>query len=829
MRGQAITSSHPQARLDSSDLFDYIRPSQVTAPMQPDPRIPYERDGRNLESNRESKLRRTLIAGRFPAARLLATQFSSAQGPAKETVADVIVVGNRNIPTEKIMRSIKTKPGGEYSKSMLQTDATTLTATRMFRNVSVKETRLGDGRYQVYFEVQEYPNLIREVIFKNNNHISEKELENMVRLRKGTPLDPTSNRGACYDIQDYLRKKGRYYASVVLEEGDKPSDSRVVFNISEGPIVRIREIRFEGHHEVASAARLKTQIDSGSAFLGMGGIFNPAMVDADVGKLEDYFKANGYINIHVSREVVWTPNPSQVDIVFHMYDGPRYRIKDLEVVGNKALDSAQLNAIIMSHKGDYYDGAKAQNDVRNITDWYGWRAFSTVVAKEVYTVPDEPGVVRVQYEIKEQPQSQVGQVIIVGNDVTQDRVIRRVIGLYPGQPLRYPELRLAERDLAKLSIFKADAESGVHPTLMVLNPEDDKQFKDILVTVQETQTGSLMFGAGFNSDSGIVGSIVLNERNFDIFRFPTSLSDIWEGKAWRGAGQELRIEAVPGTQLQRYSISLREPFLFDKPYSLTLAAYYNQRLYTEDTESRAGGRISLGHAINKEWTITTGLRIENVNIGNLAPFDPVDYTSVQGNNLVVGPNVGLTWDTRDSFLRPTEGGLASISFEQCFGTYTFPIVNFQASRYMTVWQRPDGSGKQVVAARTQVAWAGSNTPVFERFYAGGFQTLRGFEFRGVGPSVNGAEVGGDFLFVNSLEYQVPIRANDQLYAVAFVDTGTVESGVEISKYRVSAGVGLRIVVPMFGPVPIALDFGFPIVKGPQDHTQIFSFWVGLFR
>jgi outer membrane protein insertion porin family len=281
--------------------------------------------------------------------------------------------------------------------------------------------------------------------------------------------------------------------------------------------------------------------------------------------------------------------------------------------------------------------------------------------------------------------------------------------------------------------------------------------------------------------------------------------------------------------VQRYSISVREPFLFDRPYSLTVGGYYFQRLYVEDTEARAGGRFTLGHAISKEWTINAGLRIENVNISNLNIFDPVDYTSVQGNNFVVGPSIGLTWDTRDSFLRPTEGGIASINVEQVFGTFSYPLINLQASRYLTVTQRTDGSGKQVLAGRTQFSWAGSNTPVYDRYYAGGFQTIRGFEFRGVGPTVNGMEVGGDFMFINSLEYQVPIRANDQLYAVAFVDTGTVESNMSIHNYRVAAGVGLRIVVPMFGPVPIALDFGFPIVRGPDDHTQVFSFWVGLFR
>jgi outer membrane protein assembly factor BamA len=107
--------------------------------------------------------------------------------------------------------------------------------------------------------------------------------------------------------------------------------------------------------------------------------------------------------------------------------------------------------------------------------------------------------------------------------------------------------------------------------------------------------------------------------------------------------------------------------------------------------------------------------------------------------------------------------------------------------------------------------------------------MRGFEFRGMGPAINNYEIGGRFMFLNSLEYQIPILANDHLYAVTFVDTGTVERQVEIKDYRVSAGFGLRILVPMLGPVPIALDCGFPIVKGPNDHEQVFSFWVGFFH
>jgi outer membrane protein insertion porin family len=106
--------------------------------------------------------------------------------------------------------------------------------------------------------------------------------------------------------------------------------------------------------------------------------------------------------------------------------------------------------------------------------------------------------------------------------------------------------------------------------------------------------------------------------------------------------------------------------------------------------------------------------------------------------------------------------------------------------------------------------------------------MRGFEFRGVGPDINGFNVGGDFLFLNSAEYQIPVRANDQIYLGGFVDSGTVESRTGLKDYRVPAGVGARIVVPMLGPVPIALDFGFPVVNRPEAPEQLFSFWIGFF-
>jgi outer membrane protein assembly factor BamA len=152
----------------------------------------------------------------------------------------------------------------------------------------------------------------------------------------------------------------------------------------------------------------------------------------------------------------------------------------------------------------------------------------------------------------------VGRIVVTGNTRTRQDVILSQVPFYPGQVLNAADLVTAEKNLARLGIFKSTPD-GVHPTVTIVDPDMDGEFKDILITVEEEATGSLLFGLGVNSDCGLTGSIVINERNFDISRFPTSLEDLLSGNAFRGAGQELRIEAMPGTLVPRFAIHFSQP------------------------------------------------------------------------------------------------------------------------------------------------------------------------------------------------------------------------------------------------------------------------------
>jgi outer membrane protein assembly factor BamA len=752
--------------------------------------------------------------------------------PGRVLVQDVVPEGLTTIPASQIMNYIKTRPGTEYQQSVVNDDVRRLSETRLFSDVRTWNVDTRDGHLIVHFHLTEYPSVVREVIYKHAGHLNKEELDGLTEVRKGMPLNPTLNKRGCIAIMQRYKEMGRHFASVTLEEGGKPGDSRVVYNITEGPVVRISNISFTGNTFVSGGV-LYTHIDSSHSFLHLnliGGTFNPGMVDHDARKLEEYYKSFGFQDVRVSRELIFAEDHASVQVVFHIHEGQRYQVADVQLDHIKAFDSAQIAALVKLHKGDWYDQHVVEGDKRTIADYYGFRGYQVIPHEELFY--PETGLVRVHYQVMEKPPALVGEVKIIGNKVTKDRIIRRQLGLYPGQVLSFPEARLAEVRLLRLDLFEVNPEKGTRPTVTVQEPADPSNpYHDILVQVQEKPTGSLLFGVGFNSDAGVVGSIVLNEKNFDILKPPQSFADIFEGRAFRGAGQEFRAEAVPGSQLQRYTVSFREPYLFDQPYGFGTSAYYYDRIYNEYTEQRFGGRFSLDHQFERfpHWSVVGSLRVEDVRLNNVSIFAPPDITSAQGPSLLVGARGAVRYDDRDSYLRPTEGMMAELAYEQVFGDYTFPLVSFEASKYWTTYKRSDGSGKHVLVFHSQIGWAGSETPVFERFYAGGFRSIRGFSFRGVGPEINGFRVGGDFLFLNSLEYQVPIKANDHLYMVAFLDTGTVESNVSIHNYRVAAGVGARIIVPALGPVPIALDFGFPIVRGPNDQTQVFSFWVGLFH
>lgn len=765
---------------------------------------------------------------------LAAVGHAAAEPPSGKEIAEVVVRGNRLRTTEQIIAKMNSKPGRRYTEVAAQEDVGRLIAEGWFPPDGVKLSTLerGDGRIAVIITVSELPSSVQQVTYRGANHMSRDDLDKLTGIKRGMPMSPPFNQAARQSIIRAYHEKGRYWVGVQLTKGGAITDSEVVFDIAEGPVAKVSSIKFEFFGPTSgdvSAGRLRTQIQSSSSIVGViGGDYNPVQLEQDLTKLAEYYHSLGYLNARVQRELIWSADKRSVTVVFHVDEGKRFKIDKVQIDGNKAFKEVQLLGYTDLRTGDSYDRFVIQGDLRRLRDFYGYQG-RNVVARETYTQTGD-ALVNVHYQIEEKEPVRVGMVKVYGNTVTKESVIRQQINLFPGQILSYPDLLEAERNLSRLGIFEDDPMQGSKPTVEIEQPEVDEPFKNILVNVKEKPTGQFMVGAGVTSNAGLTGSVVINERNFDITRWPRTFDDILEGRAWRGGGQEFRIEAVPGTVLQRYTVSWREPYLFDSRYSLGLSGYYFQRWYDEYTEERVGGRLTFGRQLTNTWSASLTERLENVNVMNVPDGAPREISGAAGHSLIYGTRLGVQNDTRDNLLRPTNGHVVEVAAEEVLGAYQFPILTAEATKYWTTMQRKDGSGRHVLALRSQLSWAGPDAPVFERFYAGGFNSLRGFQFRGVSPDVNGFAVGGNFMWLNSLEYQIPVLANDNLYFVGFVDSGTVERNIDIKNYRVTAGVGLRISVPqLLGPVPLALDFGIPLKQAAWDRKQIFSFWLGFFN
>ena len=355
---------------------------------------------------------------------------------------------------------------------------------------------------------------------------------------------------------------------------------------------------------------------------------------------------------------------------------------------------------------------------------------------------------------------------------------------------------------------------------------------DVIVNVQEAQTGKLTIGGAVNSDAGLTGQIILDERNFNWRRIPTSWSD-WSN-AFRGAGQGFRLEALPGSQFQRYMLQFTEPYFLESRVSFNVSAYLFDRSYFDWDEQRLGGRIGFGYRITPDLSAQIGARLEEVKVTDPRVPGVAELDAALGDSELYAVRFSLTQDTRDIPFAPTQGYYLDIGYEQVFGTFDYPRASIDFRRYFLVTQRPDRSGRHVLGFSNRLFVSGSQTPIFENYFAGGYSSLRGFSFRGATPKVGGrtgVAVGGELMLLGSVEYRFPVTADDMLQAVVFCDYGTVEEDIDIDydDYRVALGAGLRISVPALAAAPIALDFAVPVARENTDEIQNFAFFVGVSR
>ena len=359
--------------------------------------------------------------------------------------------------------------------------------------------------------------------------------------------------------------------------------------------------------------------------------------------------------------------------------------------------------------------------------------------------------------------------------------------------------------------------------------------RDVVMSVQEGQSGNIRFAAGVSSSFGILGIFELTQRNFDLADIPKSFEDFISGTGFAGGGQFLRIRLAPAIRRQSYTIDFREPYVFGHEFGLATRLFATTTLRESYDDSRLGGSVTVDKRF-EPFAFQLTFSGFQVNIEDVEGSAPPQVIEIEGRNTIISITPAILYDTRDSFVIPTEGLRFLLSTEYAGqvlpGDFDFNRLRAESEGHVTLYET-ESKLRHVLSAQAKFGWVhgargASQVPLFERFYAGGRNSIRGFEFRGMGPQVNGDPVGGEASFLGTVEYSYPIFV-PFLRGAFFYDIANLTPDIEgfaHDKWRNTIGFGIRFLIPQLGNIPVKLDFGFPLTKGRDDERQTVTFDIG---
>jgi len=759
----------------------------------------------------------------------LVSSHSVAANSAPAKIAEIRIEGNQQMSESAVMSHLRSRAGAEYDEEIIKADERRLLATGRFDSVVAKRTYTGEG-VVVVFTVIERP-LVAEVGFRGNAAFDDQKLNAELTYGPGEGLNRYSIEAGRQAIANLYRGKGYHFATIEVDTDALESARQVIYTIEEGPQTAVRKIRLVGNKHFTGLRLRQAMGSSARIWPIVAGHLDVEQIERDVQTIVNLYIADGYLDVKVVRQIDFSDDKTKAEVTFQITEGPRFRVNKPIFEGNTVFSDQELAGRIQLRQGVFFTALRLRRDLESLERTYGELGYieADVTAVKRFLDPTaqppewarsvnegEPALLNVVFRIREADQFRIGKIDIRGNTQTQGRVIRRELRFYPEQLLNMVAVDESQRRLMETRLFEKVAISPVGKSPKV---------RDVLVEVDEQDPRELLFGVGISSNSGLLGTVSLTHRNFDLFRWPNSFGDLF-GSGFTGAGQTLRIVAEPGVDLMRFHIDWFEPRLFDKPYSLGTKAFVFTRERENYDETRYGGVMSFGHRFKNRWYGEVASRVEGVNIDNLDVDSPPEVTEDAGTHTLLGMKGTLIRDRTDSRWMPSAGDRIRFSYEQVVGDYQFGRATGDYRIYRTVYVDTIDR-KHIVSARLAGGSIFGDAPVFEKFYGGGLGSVRGFQYRGISPRSEGTDepIGGDFMVFAGVEYGFPI-VGEQLRGVVFVDSGTVEENVEVTVYRASAGVGLRWIIPMFGPVPMSLDFAFPMSKDGDDEEQVLSFTFG---
>jgi outer membrane protein insertion porin family len=762
-----------------------------------------------------------------------------------EKIAEIRVSGQQSLSEKQVLAVIRSREGDDVDAAVVNEDIKRIWRMGLFIDVRVLvEPSQGKSGVVLTFQVKERA-VVKEIRYFGNKEVSDGTIKDKVTIKEGDTYEPGKVAESVKAVEAMYKDKDYYAIEISTDTKPATEAGKVILNfrINEGIRMKIQKIIITGN-KVFSASKIKDAMkDTEEEGWITGGSYDPDKVAADLESVLKLYVSNGYAKAKLegytldefgdhSKDVVrkiteFNEAGREIVLRFNIEEGQQYKYTGMTLKGMQVFTEKELRARVETADGDVFNREKWDNDMQKLRQYYASKGYIYAAVTPNYEWDDQKGQVRVDLDVSEGSKAYVEEIKIRGNDITKDKVIRRMIMIKPGDAFDSETISKSRMAVYNLGYFEnvgVDTQPGSEMDKLVL----------IFDVSPERKTGTLSVGAGYSSVEGLVGFLQVSQNN--LF----------------GNGQSVSAQWNFGTLTNSYSLSFTEPWLFDVPLSLTSDLY--KRTVTQAYNSQGfdqtsvGGSLRLGYTLNEYWKVFGTYRYQSDDTTNILPT----LTGIASGIINVSSiTPSLTRDTRDNIFDATRGTYNTISLTLA-GGYLGGDASFYEPVYDTRWffQTPAIFGQSwmnmfVLSMHGRVGYAipyaanfdsnpdANQVPVSMRFFVGGTDTVRGYQDRSLGASEIG---GGQLEALTNVEYgfhpvpplklhvfydsgntwsdSTPLDPNNPGGAkFGWTDNGRSEADFSKPFLDSAVGVGMLFTIPT-SVIQLRLDWGFGL-----DHDS----------
>jgi len=726
--------------------------------------------------------------------------FSQTSG---QKVVEVVIEGNERVADRRVLSSAQINVGDTYTILLVRKALINLWLTGLYEDIDIL-TETVPGGLRVIIRVKENP-IISKFSITGCKKLKEQDLKDKVTLRVGGLYSHSKVQEAVNKMVELYQQEGFYNTRIKADTlyPKIPGRIEIAFKVEEGSKVKVTRIEFEGNKSFSNKKLrgvLSTKQRSFIKFWRRGGYDDEKFQKDLTEKLPNFYRKQGFVNFQVlGHKMEFKPGSRNVTLHINVDEGIRYYLGKINVSGNAHFPDDVILASFTLRETEVFNEEKFEESMQKVRELYGDEGYIYLQAQPMREYKDS--LININLMIREGEPASVRKIVIKGNENTFEDVVRRRIGIYPGDLFRQPLVKMSYESLVNSGFFEQDI--GIEP-----KPVSEGGEVDLIFRVKEKSTGNVNFGAGFGGGWGVTGFLDLTQSNL----------------FGRGKSIQLRLEF--GTRMSNIDLSYMDPYFLDTPVSLDVGIFnMRRRLRNDPFQDRYKGFYTrFGFPIpNIDYTrFYVGYSLQSIDIRGDSSLVAL-YTGASINDYPqTSSKVSFTIarDTRFNPQHPKSGTRHSLISEFSGGPFGGNI-GYQKYEFNSAWHVPTFSSSFVLTLKSRGGlmkpFGGSRSPLIdprEKYIMGGTGYgrdtdihLRGYEDRSVGVDGRFYYRGNAFFIITAEE---EIEFAKQVYGVVFLEAGNVWNELEdinLSKLRRSAGIGVRLETPM-GPIGLEIGYGF---------------------